>query len=59
MIGGRALKPSDIGCNVTYVPKYGQREHGKLSSYRDDGAIFVRFKGPGGERCNPEDLEWG
>jgi len=63
-IEGQVLVETDLGRNVVYVPMHAkddpkQWEHGKLSSYREDGAIFVRFKGPTGERCNPEDLRWG
>lgn len=58
-IQGKELDESDIGRNVTYVPSYGHPEYGELSSFRPDGAIFVRFKGPNGERCDPSDLRWG
>jgi hypothetical protein len=68
-IQGRELTESDIGSNVTYKPNHAkddpsQWEHGKLSSFRYEqdrveGTIFVRFKGPNGERCNPENLVWG
>lgn len=59
MIQGKILTEDDLGRNVTYNPRFGKREFGKLSSFREDGAIFVRFKGPNGERCDPEDLIWG
>jgi len=58
-IEGKLLEPSDVGRNVTYTHLHGERDFGKLSSYREDGAIFVRFKGPNGERCDPEQLSWG
>lgn len=58
-IQDKELDFTDIGRNVTYTPSHGQPEHGKLSSFRDTGAVFVRFKGPGGERCEPETLTWG
>jgi len=64
-IQGQVVTQTDVGRNVTYVPNHApddpsQWERGVLSSFReDDGAIFVRFKGPNGERCNPENLRWG
>ncbi len=63
MIDPKELKKSDIGRNVIYKPQHAkedpkQWEYGHLSSFRADGAIFVRFKGPNGERCNPEDIYW-
>jgi hypothetical protein len=63
-IQGEPLSQADIGRKVTYVPNHAKDnpalwEHGELSSFREDGAIFVRFKGPTGERCDPENLRWG
>lgn len=63
-IEGQTLTSDDLGRTVVYVPNHAaedpkQWEHGKLSSFRPDGSIFVRFKGPTGERCNPENLRWG
>ena len=63
-IEDRELTEADLGRNVTYVPNHAkdnpsQWERGKLSSFRPDGAIFVRFRGPNGERCDPENLRWG
>lgn len=58
-IAGKPLEPSDIGRNVTFTHHHGEKEYGRLSSYRGDGAIFVQFKGPNGERCNAEQLSWG
>lgn len=65
IIQGRKVTDDDIGCWITYVPDHAKDdpsrgwERGILSSFREDGAIFVRFKGPNGERCNAEDLRWG
>lgn len=59
MIDGKPLDPSDIGRRVIYTSSHGERERGVLSSYRDDGAVFVRFKGPHGERCQAGRLTWG
>jgi hypothetical protein len=53
----KVLDETDIGRGVIYNNGYG-KEYGKLSSFREDGAIFVRFLGPNGERCNPESLKW-
>lgn len=63
-IEGIRLTEEDLGRKVTYVPNHALDrpllwEHGELSSFRDDGAIFVRFKGPCGERCEPDNLRWG
>ena len=58
-IQGKILEDADIGRWVTYTPSHGAKERGTISSFRDDGAIFVRFKGPQGERCDPETLAWG
>lgn len=64
MIDPKTLTESDIGRHVIYKPLNFRDdptrwEYGVLSSFREDGAIFVRFKGPNGERCNPEDIWWG
>jgi hypothetical protein len=59
LIQGKLLEPTDIGRNVTYTTSHGDKHFGQLSSYRDDGAIFVRFNGPRGERCPAEKLTWG
>lgn len=63
-IEGQTLTETDIGRHVIYVPNHAPRdpkqwEHGILSSFREDGAIWVRFKGPTGERCDPHQLRWG
>jgi hypothetical protein len=63
MIDVKTLTPEDIGRHVIYKPFYfrdspSDWERGVISSYREDGAVFVRFKGPNGERCSPEDLFW-
>lgn len=62
-IQGQELTENDIGSNVTYRPNHAfddatQWERGKLSSFGENG-IWVRFKGPQGEKCNPENLIWG
>ena len=63
-IEGQVLTDDDLGRNVTFIPNHAkddptQWERGRLSSFGDDGAIFVRFKGPNGERCGSENLRWG
>lgn len=58
-IEGKPLTPDDLERNVTFTYRHGRRVFGKLSSYREDGAIFVRFAGPGGELCDAELLTWG
>ena len=64
MIDVKSLTEADIGRNVVYRPHHAldgpvsEWEYGKLSSFRKDGSIFVRFKGPQGERCDPENLFW-
>lgn len=57
-IEGKELTDEDIGRRVSYHDPYKPTEIGVLSSFRDDGAIWVRFKGPTGERCDPESLRW-
>lgn len=61
-IQDKELEEKDIGRNVTFTYLHGERSFGQLSSYRSDaegGAIFVRFLGPNGERCDAEQLSWG
>lgn len=64
MIDPKTLTLDDLGRHVVYKPFYFRDdptrwENGVISSYREDGTIFVRFKGPNGERCNSQDLWWG
>lgn len=63
IIQDKALTDDDIGRHVIYIPNHApddpkQWEHGVLSSFREDGAIFVRFKSANGERCEPHNLRW-
>jgi hypothetical protein len=51
MIPIESLKESDKGRKVIYRGD----EEGVISSW-NSWYIFVRFKGPGGAACNPEDL---
>ena len=55
MIDKSKLTEKDIGRNVIYHREFCKREEGKLSSWNDK-YIFVRFKGPNGEACEPEDI---
>lgn len=60
-IEGRFLTADDIGTWVTFLPSdpNARQERGRLSSFRASGQVFVRFKGPGGELCRPDNLRWG
>ncbi len=59
MIQGKALDATDIGRKVAYQAfPNAPYEIGVLSSFRDNGAIYVRFNGPQGERCPPNTLSW-
>jgi len=59
-IENKELDEDDIGKLVTYTAHHGEVEVGRLSSYSVvTGAIFVRFKGPNGEGCDPRTLSWG
>lgn len=57
-IEGKRLDESDIGRLIIYKDPYGSDEIGVLSSFREDGTIFVRFKGPNGENSPPDRLHW-
>lgn len=59
MIDPSKLTENDIGRNVIYHREHCDRQFGKLSSWNDK-FVFVRFKGPTGESCEPGDVsfEW-
>lgn len=57
MIEISKLKPEDVGRKVTYHREFCTREFGELSSWNDK-YIFVRFKGPTGEACEPQDVSF-
>ena len=57
MIDQAKLTESDVGRNVIYYQCPGDFEVGALTSWNDK-YIFVRFKGPGGEACRPEDVRF-
>ncbi len=57
MIKINELKESDKGRNVIYHREYCEQEVGQLSSWNEK-YIFVRFKGPNGESCEPTDVSF-
>lgn len=57
MIEISKLTESDVGRNVTYHREVCNVEHGKLSSW-NYRFVFVRFKGPTGEACEPADVSF-
>jgi hypothetical protein len=57
MIEISKLTEEDIGRNVTYHRDFCDKEFGKLSSWNQK-FVFVRFKGPNGEACEPEDVSF-
>lgn len=57
MIQISKLTQKDIGRNVTYHRDFCEKEYGKLSSWNTK-FVFVRFKGPTGEACEPQDVSF-
>ncbi len=57
MINLLELTQEDVGRNVIYHREFCNREFGKLSSWNHK-YVFVRFKGPNGEACEPEDVSF-
>ena len=55
MIDPKTLSAAYVGCRVIYYRPFCNREEGVLSSWNEQ-YVFVRFKGPTGEACLPEDL---
>ena len=51
------LTQNDIGRNVLYHREYSTPEVGRLSSWNEH-YVFVQFKGPNGEACDPEDVSF-
>ncbi len=51
------LTEADVGRAVTYHREYSKLEFGKLSSWNSK-FVFVRFKGPNGEACEPSDVSF-
>jgi hypothetical protein len=57
MIQPSQLIDADRGRKVIYHREYCEREEGEISSW-NDRYVFVRFKGPNGEACEPEDISF-
>ena len=57
MIKPELLTEEDIGRKVVYERKHCPVEEGVLSSWNDK-YVFVRFKGPNGEACEPQDIRF-
>ena len=58
MIRIEDLTDKDIGRNVNYHGAYnGPVETGQLTSWNEH-FVFVRFKGPNGEACEPEQVSF-
>ncbi len=57
MIELSSLTEKDIGRHVIYHREWCEREVGTLSSWNHK-YIFVKFKGPTGEACEPEDISF-
>lgn len=51
------LNESDIGRKVIFTYQHGERCEGEITSW-NDRYVFVRFKGPNGEACDPSNLEF-
>ena len=51
------LTESDKGRNVIYHREFCNKEVGKLTSW-NDSFVFVQFKGPNGEACEPCDVSF-
>lgn len=57
MIDQHKLTDKDIGRHVVYHREFCKREVGVLTSWNEH-TVFVRFKGPTGEGCEPEDVSF-
>ena len=57
MIDLAKLTEQDVGRWVIYNREFCKRERGLLSSWNHK-FIFVRFKGPNGEACEPADVSF-
>lgn len=57
MIEISKLTDKDIGRNVLYHREYCTPERGVLTSWNSH-FVFVRFRGPNGESCEPEDVSF-
>ncbi len=57
MIDISKLTDADKERNIVYDREFSSRQYGKLSSW-NDSYVFVRFKGPNGEACEPADVSF-
>lgn len=60
MIDIKGLTEADVGRGVVYVPRFGPREDGVITSWNEE-YVFVRYAGSLSERgvaTYPRDLEW-
>lgn len=57
MINIKELTEKDIGRNIIYEREYCKKEVGVLTSWNNK-YIFVKFKGPNGEACEPCDVRF-
>lgn len=57
MIDVHDLTQEDIGRPVVYHREFCPRQRGVLSSWNNT-YVFVRFKGPNGEACDPGDVSF-
>lgn len=57
MIDISKLTKADVGRKVRYHREYCDEELGELSSW-NHRVVFVRFKGPNGEGCEPCDVSF-
>jgi len=53
---------NDVGRKVMYTPPHlpdgsPESEEGEIISF-NSRYVFVRFRGPNGEACNPSNLKW-
>lgn len=51
------LSEKDKGRNVVYLSGDKKQEVGQLTSWNDH-FVFVRFHGPNGAACRPEDVSF-
>lgn len=57
MIDPKTLTLKDVGRKVVWGAGHINQEECVLTSW-NDSFVFVRFRGPNGESCLPEDIEF-
>ena len=57
MINISTLSEKDVGRKVVYHREHCRREEGELSSWNEK-FVFVKFRGPTGEACEPADVSF-